>query len=81
MSHVVQSLMVEVFKTNIVNKEKAALLIAEIQKEFVNCRATIDLEDCDRVLVVRSLTEEVDALAIINIVHCFGCKAEVLPDF
>lgn len=40
MSHIVQSLMIEVFKTNIVDKEKAALLIAEIQKKFVNCSAT-----------------------------------------
>lgn len=73
--------MVEVFKTNVDNKEKAELLIKEIQKEFVNCRATIDLEDCDRVLVVRSLTEGVDPSEIIELVFQFGCTAEVLPDF
>ncbi len=80
MSHIVQSLMIEVFKTNIVDKEKAALLIAEIQKKFVNCSATIDLEDCDRVLVVRS-TEEIDPQKIITVAGNVGCKAEVLPDF
>ncbi len=82
MSQAVHSqMMVEVFKTNIDNKEKAELMIREIQKEFVNCRATIDLEDCDRVLVVRSLTEGVDSSEIIELLFQLGCKAEVLPDF
>ncbi len=81
MSQVVEGAMVEVFKTNVADKEKAELLILEIQKEFVNYRATIDLDDCDRVLVVRSLAEKVNPSGIINLLHHFGYKAEVLPDF
>jgi hypothetical protein len=72
--------MVEVFKTNVVDKVKAKQLIDEIQMEFVDSRASFDLEDCDRVLVVRSLSEEIDPSRVINLLHRFGYDAHVLPD-
>lgn len=72
--------MVEVFKTNVDDIDKAKLLIDEIQKEFVSCRASFDLEDCDRVLVVRSMINSVDNEAIVNLLNRFGYDSQVLPD-
>jgi hypothetical protein len=77
---VYSQMMVEVFKTDVTDKEKAKLLIVEIQKEFVNCRASFDLEDCDRVLVIRSLGESIEPTRIINVLKRLGIAAEVLPD-
>jgi hypothetical protein len=72
--------MVEVFKTNVTDRVKAEVLIAEIQKEFGGCRASFDLEDCDRVLVVRSIINFVDSEAIIRLLYRFGYDGQVLPD-
>lgn len=81
MSQVVHSqVMVEVFKTNVTDPEKAKRLIVEIQKEFANCRASFDLEDCDRVLVVRSTTEGLDPSRVIDLLNHFKCEAMILPD-
>jgi hypothetical protein len=73
-------MMSEVFKTNVVDRDQANWLIAQIQHHFDSYLASFDLEDCDRILVVRCATKEVQPSLIIDLLKSFECKAEVLPD-
>jgi hypothetical protein len=70
----------EVFKTNVADREKADFLINQIQHNFENYRASFDLDDCDRILVVRSIKGTVQSSLIITLLKSFECSAEVLPD-
>ncbi len=71
---------IEVFKTNVVDRDQANRLIAKIHYRFVNSIASFDLEDCDRVLVVWPSTEMVHPSLVSDLLKEFDCKAEVLPD-
>ena len=70
----------EVFKTNVVDRDKADFLINEIQHNFENYRASFDLDDYDRILVVKSSTGMVQSSRVIDLLKSFECMAEVLPD-
>ena len=72
--------MVEVFKTNVENAEQADLILRHIHGAFVEYSATFDLEDCDRVLRVKSSRGVVQASALIQLLRKLGFQAEVLPD-
>ncbi|NIJ53894.1 hypothetical protein [Dyadobacter arcticus] len=71
--------MTEVFKTNVALQNQARLLIDLIQRTFIGCSATFDLEDCDKVLCVNS-REEVCAASLIRLMREFGYHAEVMKD-
>ncbi len=71
---------VEVFRTNIVDRDKANWLIDQIQRNFKDYTASFDLEDCDRILVVKCDTRNVESSIVINLLKTLGCTAEVLPD-
>jgi hypothetical protein len=75
---------VEVFKTNVSDPEKAKWLVAQIERNFTNCKVNFDLDDCDRILRVVCEGEiQSDPIAIgslIDLLKNVGCKAEVLPD-
>lgn len=71
--------MIEVFKTNVNNRTDAARLIDAIHKLCADHKATFDLEDCDKILRIKS-TRDVYADDIIELVKDFGFSAEVLPD-
>lgn len=71
---------VEVFRTNVRNREQADGLIDLIQTTFANYKATFDLEDCDRVLVVKCTTGSVQSSLVIDLLKNFKYHAEVLPD-
>ncbi|MFN8357591.1 MAG: hypothetical protein U0Y10_24245 [Spirosomataceae bacterium] len=45
--------MVEVFKTNVSNQERAQWLVAAWMERFPNHRISFDLEDCDRILRIQ----------------------------
>ena len=72
--------MVEVFKTNVEKRFDADLLIEEIHKIFPSYKANFDLDDCDRILRVQSISGEVQADLMINLLMDFGFEAEVLVD-
>lgn len=72
--------MVEVFKTNVDNDDQASLLIARIHETFADYTAGFDLDDCDRILRVKSSTGSIQPLAVIRLLKKFGFDAEVLPD-
>lgn len=72
--------MVEVFKTNVNCPEHANMLITQICKVFIDYRVNFDLDDCDNVMRVESLTEKTHAGMLINLLKESGFYAEVLPD-
>jgi hypothetical protein len=73
-------MMIEVFKTNVPDRDKADWLIDRIQNSFDNYTASFDLEDCDRILVVKCTAGNVQPSLVINLLRRFDYSAEVLPD-
>jgi len=72
--------MIEVFKTNVIQCEQANGLLELIHETFDGYTANFDLQDCDRILRVKSRAESVDSFAIITILKNSGFEADVLPD-
>jgi len=72
--------MIEVFRTNVNDQMNAAMIVSRIHQNFVLYEANFDLQDCDRILRVKSLFGEINSHDIVNFVHTFGFHAEVLPD-
>ena len=72
--------MIEVFKTDVNEKDHARMLVDRIHKAFSHCRANFDLEDCDRILRVKGITGEEETWQIVSLVKSFGWHVEILPD-
>lgn len=72
--------MVEVFKTNVKDGRQALLLLERIHAAFAGYKANFDLDDCDRILRVRSISGSVEIYHLIALLKELGCHAEVLPD-
>jgi hypothetical protein len=72
--------MVEVFKTNVEDPGQAIMLIDQIHKSFRHYKANFDLEDCDKILRVKSLSGYIQPSSLINLLRGFGFEAEVLPE-
>src|SRR3954453_10033077 len=72
--------MVEVFKTNVTNTTQANWILDQMRKTFINYKANFDLEDCDNILRVESVTGSIEIASLISFLKGFGYIAEVLPD-
>ena len=72
--------MVEVFITDVKGQREAQMLLERIHAAFTGYRANFDLEDCDRILRVLSVTGCVESRRVIGLLRELGCHAEVLPD-
>lgn len=72
--------MIEVFKTNVVDQDDAIMLIDQINENFADYIASFDLEDCDKILRVKSTVAQVQSSLLINLLSTSGFHAEVLPD-
>lgn len=72
--------MVEVFKTNVTDRDHANMILDQIHNTFHDYAANFDLDDCDRILRVKCTRGSIQFYHIIAILRSFGCKAEVLPD-
>lgn len=73
-------MIIEVFKTDLNDRNLAEVLIEEMQKEFVTFEINFDLEDSDHILRVKSTDETIESSPIIEFLNKFGIQAEVLPD-
>ena len=73
-------LMVEVFKTDVNRQDQANMLIDQIHKSFNDYKANFDLEDCDKILRVRSETGIIQPYPLIHLLNSFGFNAEVLTE-
>lgn len=71
--------MVEVFRTNVTDRSQANWIIDRIQNTFQDYKASFDLEDCDRILVVKCATG-VHPLLVISLLKNYDCHAEILPE-
>ena len=70
--------MVEVFKTNIQDKDLASKVITSLHKQFPEYILNFDLEDCDKILRVES--ESINKEMIIFSLGVKGILCEVLMD-
>jgi hypothetical protein len=76
---------VEVFRTNVTSPAQGAAVLGALRARFPALVGTFDLDDCDRVLRVQSLspagpTGPVVWAAVANLVRTLGVDIEVLPD-
>ena len=72
--------MVEDFKTNVSESDQARWLLDEINKRFQSYTANFDLDDCDHILRIETLTGSVDVLALVKLMEHSGFQAELLSD-
>jgi hypothetical protein len=72
--------MVEVFKTNVKEDHHAKLLVHHIHQNFVEYKANFDLDDCDKILRVKSSKGQVESMVLIDLLKELGFDAEVLLD-
>jgi hypothetical protein len=73
-------MMVEVFKTNVNDSAQADMLINQIHKSFIDYKANFDLEDCDKILRIKSVNGLIHSVQVINFLLDFGVQAEILHD-
>lgn len=72
--------MIEVFKTNVTRPVHAALIMATIRSVRNYYQVNFDLDDCDRIMRVKSSLNVVEEDLIIRILRSFGFEAQVLED-
>ena len=72
--------MVEVFKTDVMNRDHAAILVKIIHKHFPCYTANFDLADCDNILRIQSTNGQIQAASLIDLLNEFGFRAEILAD-
>jgi hypothetical protein len=71
--------MIEVFKTNVKQKVQAKMLVQHIQQNFKCYVVNFDLDDCDKILRVKSSNGAVESTSLIGLLRELGFYAEVLP--
>lgn len=72
--------MVEVFRTNVCDRAHAQKLVEQIQTIFSHYSANFDLDDCDKILRVKSNTGSVEPSSVIKLMGELGFVAEILPE-
>ena len=72
--------MVEVFKTDVLNRDYANMIVNQIHSAFNNYQANFDLEDCDHILRVKSGGSIIRSSCVIGLLLSLGCRAEVLEE-
>lgn len=68
--------MVEVFKTNIQEKNQALFLFEVLAQQFPLFKINFDLDDCDRILRVEG--EEVSNQQIVAVINRVGYQCQPL---
>ena len=72
---------VEVFKTSVASAAQGAAVVQALHHRFPTLTASLDLEDCDRVLRVQSLRPgPVFWEPVMELVYAFGISIEILPE-
>ena len=72
--------MVEVFKTDVRDPDFALLIQQLLQTVFVGYEVSFDLEDCDKILRVKSDHQQIQASNLIDFLEQMGVRIEVLPE-
>ena len=71
---------VQVFKTDVPDRETARVITFLLQRDFSQCRINFDLDDCDRILRIESRQTSVDEMEILLLVGGCGYHCEPLRD-
>jgi hypothetical protein len=72
--------MVEVFKTDVKSTRHAIKLLDQIHKQFSEYQANFDLDDCDNILRIQSVSGYIDHSLLIVLLKRSGFTAEVLQE-
>ncbi|WPR70363.1 hypothetical protein SLW70_10455 [Flavobacterium sp. NG2] len=72
--------MVEIFKTNIINKEQIKRVVNKIQEKFPYYKIDFDIDDCDKILRIENTNNKIDSEQIINVVSGLGFFIDILAD-
>jgi len=72
--------MVEVFKTNIRTRAQALAIGNFLQDSFGLYVVNFDIDDCDHIMRIRSLSGAVDSDRVCRVVLALGFEANVLAD-
>ncbi|MDA6072562.1 hypothetical protein NJT12_23350 [Flavobacterium sp. AC] len=66
--------MIEVFKTNVQEVEQSQMIVQKLLEHFPNSAINFDLEDCDKILRIHSLSiSNRKIIALLN-AHGFYCE-------
>jgi hypothetical protein len=68
--------MIEVFKTNVQEIEQSNMIVAKLLEHFPNSNINFDLEDCDKILRIHSIS--ISNTRIIELLNAHGFDCEVL---
>ena len=68
--------MVEVFKTDVKDKNLSVQLVRKLKKHFPESYINFDLDDCDHILRVEG--ENISVQSVILLMKNFGYRCEVL---
>ena len=68
--------MIEVFKTNVSDKEQASTLLDLLTQQFPGNKINFDLHDCDKILRIDGSDYIVDD--IMNLLNTQGFECEIL---
>ncbi|WP_336515017.1 hypothetical protein [Pollutibacter soli] len=72
--------MIEVFKTGVCQQREAERLINEITDLFPGYKANFDLDDCDHILRIESISRKIETEKVISLLNKTGYEAEILDD-
>jgi hypothetical protein len=66
--------MVEVFKTNVENKDQALQILESLKKKFPRLKINFDLDDCDKILRVEGKNISSGAIIALMKSNKFLCQ-------
>jgi len=69
---------IEVFKTNVLNKNAAKVILEEIGMHQPEYKCNFDLEDCDKVLRIENTSGRVNAKLIFEILEKNNYQGAIL---
>ncbi|KQO21020.1 hypothetical protein ASF10_15160 [Flavobacterium sp. Leaf82] len=68
--------MIEVFKTNVQEVQQSKMIVEKLLEHFPNSSINFDLEDCDKILRIHSVS--ISNKTIIDLLNAHGFHCEVL---
>ncbi|MEO8533198.1 MAG: hypothetical protein ABI441_05590 [Flavobacterium sp.] len=68
--------MIEVFETNVQEMEQSKMIVMKLLEHFPNSVINFDLDDCDKILRIHSVS--ISKKRIIELLNSYGFHCEVL---
>jgi len=71
---------VEIFKTNVEDANKASHIVNKLRQQFPTCRFNFDLADCDRILRAESYNGTIDTEGVIEIAKKYSLEINLIEE-